>query len=155
MNLHQTTTEDAAAEITLEQLLIDIAAWCAIEHGRRALLADSAGIQRNQLTAWLATPPRRLPNGEHAIMLLNWLRAQADAWELPTCQTMRQSDHQTIMNTYSYATDSGSGTVDADSLEEAYDDLREEISDAMIEDGAKLWVEDADGVRLTMGIDRD
>ena len=58
------------------------------------------------------------------------------------------------MNTYSYATDSSSGTVIASSLEAAYDNLRAKITDKMIEAGATLWVEDAAGERLTLGIDR-
>lgn len=58
------------------------------------------------------------------------------------------------MNTYTYATDAVKGTVQATSLDAAYESLRATITDEMIEDGATLWVEDADGDRLTMGIDR-
>jgi hypothetical protein len=57
------------------------------------------------------------------------------------------------MSTYSYATDSTSGTVKAESLQAAYDDLRSNITNAMIEDGATLWVEDESGERITLGID--
>jgi hypothetical protein len=57
------------------------------------------------------------------------------------------------MNTYSYATDSTSGTFKAESLQAAYDDLRSKITDEMIEDGATLWVEDESGERITLGID--
>ena len=59
------------------------------------------------------------------------------------------------MNTYSYATDSDHGTIKATSLEAAYTALRAKITDAMIADGATLWVESSDGERLTMGVDRD
>lgn len=59
------------------------------------------------------------------------------------------------MNTYSYATDSASGTVKASSLEAAYDSIRAKITDEMVADGATLWVEDAKGERLTMGTDRE
>lgn len=59
------------------------------------------------------------------------------------------------MNTFSYATDSTSGTVTADSLAAAYDSLRSKITDEMIEDGATLWVEDESGERLTMGVERE
>ena len=55
------------------------------------------------------------------------------------------------MNTYRYATDAETGTVSADSLECAYDAKRAEITDAMIEDGATLWVEGNEG-RITMGV---
>lgn len=56
---------------------------------------------------------------------------------------------------YKYATDSTMGTVTADSLSAAYDQLRAKITDEMIEDGATLWVEAEDGDRLTMGQDRE
>jgi len=52
---------------------------------------------------------------------------------------------------YKYATDAEIGTVQADSLQTAYDALRSTITDEMIEDGATLWVEDETGNRLTMG----
>ena len=60
----------------------------------------------------------------------------------------------TKMNTYSYATDATSGTVQAASLAAAYDLLRAQITDEMIADGATLWVE-SPGDRLTMGRNRD
>lgn len=57
----------------------------------------------------------------------------------------------TKMKTFSYATDSENGTINAASLAEAYATLRARITDAMIEDGATLWVEDTDtGERETM-----
>ena len=59
------------------------------------------------------------------------------------------------MNTYSYATDSTTGTIKAVSLDAAYDTLRAKITAEMIADGATLWVEDAKGERLTLGIDRE
>jgi len=66
----------------------------------------------------------------------------------PTTQTKKT---KTKMNTYKYATDAEMGTVTADTLEAAYDQLRARIMDAMIEDGATLWVESEDGDRLTLG----
>ena len=58
------------------------------------------------------------------------------------------------MNTYSYATDSTSGSVEAESLQAAYDSLRSKVTDEMIEDGATLWVESDDtGERITLGLD--
>ena len=54
------------------------------------------------------------------------------------------------MNAYTYATDSTSGTIKADSLQAAYDSIRSKITDEMIADGATLWVADEDGNRLTM-----
>jgi hypothetical protein len=47
------------------------------------------------------------------------------------------------------------GTVIANSLDAAYDQLRAKITDEMIEDGATLWVEDESGDRLTMGENRE
>jgi hypothetical protein len=49
-----------------------------------------------------------------------------------------------------YATDSESGTIEANSLEEAFAALRAGITDKMIADGATLWVEDGSGQRITM-----
>ena len=55
---------------------------------------------------------------------------------------------------FAYATDSGSGAVKAASLEDAYQALRSKITDAQVDDGATLWVEDsATGERMTMGKD--
>ena len=59
------------------------------------------------------------------------------------------------MNKYTFATDSTSGKINADSLQDAYDAKRTEITDKMIEDGATLWVEDNHGDRITMGIDAE
>ena len=59
------------------------------------------------------------------------------------------------MNSYRYATDSSSGEMMAGSLQAAYDALRAKITQAMIADGATLWVEDGAGNRITMGIDQD
>ena len=59
------------------------------------------------------------------------------------------------MNTYSYATDSTTGTINATSIEAAYDAIRDKITNEMIEAGATLWVEDAKGERLTMGANRE
>lgn len=56
---------------------------------------------------------------------------------------------------YRYATDSETGTIQAASLDAAYAALRGKITDAMIEDGAAMWVEGDDEGRLTMGVDRD
>jgi hypothetical protein len=53
-------------------------------------------------------------------------------------------------NQYRYATDSEAGTIEAASLEAAFSQLRAQITDEMIADGATLWVESADGSRLTM-----
>ena len=57
--------------------------------------------------------------------------------------------------TFAWASDSGSGTVRASSLDEAYDKLRSGITDAQVVDGAALWVESPAGERLTLGIDGD
>lgn len=46
------------------------------------------------------------------------------------------------MNQYSYATDSSSGQIEAESLAEAFSRLRDRITDEMIQDGATLWVSD-------------
>lgn len=56
---------------------------------------------------------------------------------------------------FTYSTDSTSGSFEADSLQDAYSQQRAKISDAMIEDGASLWVESEDGERITLGIDSD
>ena len=56
----------------------------------------------------------------------------------------------TTMNTFSYATDSAMGTLQAASLQDAFDSLRAKITDEMIDDGATLWVEDAEGNRITL-----
>ena len=55
------------------------------------------------------------------------------------------------MSTYKYATDADMGEIKADTLGAAYNQLSATITDAMIEDGATLWVEDEDGDRLTLG----
>lgn len=58
------------------------------------------------------------------------------------------------MREFAYATDSESGAVKAASLEDAYQALRSKITDAQVDDGATLWVEDsATGERMTMGKD--
>jgi hypothetical protein len=46
------------------------------------------------------------------------------------------------MKIYKFSTDSESGTVQAESLQAAYDSLLATITVEMIEDGATLWVED-------------
>lgn len=57
----------------------------------------------------------------------------------------------TETTSYRYATDSDSGTITAASLDAAYDTLRAKITDAMIADGATLWVEDTTtGERRTL-----
>lgn len=55
------------------------------------------------------------------------------------------------MNTYKFATDAEIGTISAASLKAAYAALRAKINQSMIEDGATLWVQDANGNRLTLG----
>lgn len=55
---------------------------------------------------------------------------------------------------FDYATDGESGEVEASTLEEAYQTIRAEITEAQVKDGATLWVEDPKtGERLTMGVD--
>ena len=49
------------------------------------------------------------------------------------------------MNQYSYATDSSSGKIESESLEEAYFALESRITDEMMENGAQLWVSEEDG----------
>lgn len=59
-----------------------------------------------------------------------------------------------MSKTYTYATDSASGTVVAESLITAYYMLAVKIFHEQIADGATLWVEDKEtGDRLTMGRD--
>jgi len=55
------------------------------------------------------------------------------------------------MKTFRYQTDAVGGVIEAEGLEEAFQILREEISDEEIENGATLWVEGVDGVRKTLG----
>lgn len=52
---------------------------------------------------------------------------------------------------FRFASDAMSGTIEAASLEDAYDALRSKITEEMINDGATLWVESPSGRRLTMG----
>lgn len=57
----------------------------------------------------------------------------------------------TTTRTYRYATDSQTGTIEAASLEAAFETLSARITDAMIADGATLWVEDeTTGERVTL-----
>ena len=56
---------------------------------------------------------------------------------------------------FRFATDAMSGTIEAASLKDAYDALRTQITDEMIDDGATLWVESPSGRRLTMGDNAD
>ena len=73
----------------------------------------------------------------------------ADGDEFHLCVTCNNG-----MSRFTYATDSGSGTVEAESLDDAYQALRSKITDAQVDDGATLWVEDsATGERMTMGKD--
>lgn len=52
---------------------------------------------------------------------------------------------------FHYASTSTSGPVEAESLDRAYNRLRSHITDAMIAEGATLWVEDeATAHRITM-----
>jgi hypothetical protein len=64
-----------------------------------------------------------------------------------------------IMNTYSYATDADMGKIQAETVAEAYAKIRNTITDAMIEDGATLWVENSDDdstePRLTLGLNAE
>jgi hypothetical protein len=63
------------------------------------------------------------------------------------------------MNTYDYATDAESGEIEAESVQEAYDEIRSEITRKMINDGASLWVEpsdpDSNEPRLTLGLNAE
>ena len=56
---------------------------------------------------------------------------------------------------FTYATDSASGTIEAPSLDAAYQMQRAKISDSMVADGATLWVESENGERITLGIDEE
>lgn len=62
---------------------------------------------------------------------------------------------QSAQHVFAFATDSQVGEIAANSIEDAYAQLRDRITPAMIADGATLWVEDESGNRITMGIDRD
>jgi hypothetical protein len=61
-----------------------------------------------------------------------------------------EEDEEMNTYSYSYATDSSSGTVKAVSLDAAYEMLRAKITDEMIADGATLWIESPAGARITM-----
>lgn len=66
-------------------------------------------------------------------------------------KTYKITGDDASMSQFTYATDSGSGSVEAASLEDAYQALRSKITDAQVADGATLWVEDsATGERMTM-----
>lgn len=55
------------------------------------------------------------------------------------------------LRSYDYATDSESGTVQARTLQAAYDSLRAKIADEQVRDGATLSVAERDGGdRITM-----
>lgn len=54
---------------------------------------------------------------------------------------------------YHVCTDAGTDTIYAATLEAAYEEARDKITDAMIEDGATLWVESPTGERITMDSD--
>jgi hypothetical protein len=54
-----------------------------------------------------------------------------------------------MMNSYTFKTDSESGTIMARTLQDAMDIVRP--SAAAIADGAWAWVENEDGERLTIG----
>ena len=75
---------------------------------------------------------------------------------------MPETKKENKMKTYKYATDADQGEINARSIQEAYAKIRAEITDAMIEDGATLWVEpkddesdESDESRLTLGINAD
>lgn len=83
---------------------------------------------------------------------------------IDVCEALYQSGSEiyaprfrsdTIMNTYDYATDAEQGEIEAETVQEAYAKLRQKLTRAMIEDGATLWVENADQdstePRLTLG----
>lgn len=59
------------------------------------------------------------------------------------------------MKTYDYATDAEMGEIEAGTVQAAYAKLRRKLTADMIEDGATLWVENADPdsgePRLTLG----
>lgn len=58
------------------------------------------------------------------------------------------------MKTYNYCSDSAQGTIQADSIESAFEKAKQivDINDATIEDGAFVWVEDEDtGKRIEIG----
>lgn len=52
---------------------------------------------------------------------------------------------------YRYGTNDDQGTIEAESLEAAYEKLRGNITASQKENGATLWVQDEDGKRITMG----
>jgi hypothetical protein len=66
-----------------------------------------------------------------------------------------RADAEGVRLDYYVQTDSGSETITAPTLEAAYAEARAEITDAMIDDGATLWVESPSGERLTMGVDAE
>lgn len=73
--------------------------------------------------------------------------------------TIGEEDVIEVMNTYDYATDAEMGEIEANTVQEAYAKLRKKITAAMIEDGATLWVENADDdstePRLTLGLNAE
>ena len=67
-------------------------------------------------------------------------------------KTCKITGSDASMSQFTYATDSGSGTVEAASLKDAYQALRSKITDDQVADGATLWVEDSrTGERITIG----
>lgn len=80
---------------------------------------------------------------------------QTHRWLVVNDATGKGEATETIsLRDFDYSTDGESGEVEAASLAEAYQTLREKITDAQIADGATLWVEDSEtGERWTMGQD--
>lgn len=43
-------------------------------HGSQARLAETAGVSRETVNRWLASPPRAIPGGEAVLVILEYLR---------------------------------------------------------------------------------
>ena len=66
-------TDDSLQDALLEQVR-----ELTQEHGARKELATHLGIHPARLSAYLAVPPTKRPNGEMTLQILAWVNSQKD-----------------------------------------------------------------------------
>ena len=60
----------------LKRLLAEAHAWCKGARGRQSELAAVLGVPRFAVSAWFAVEPKKRPNAEQALAMLEFLQEQ-------------------------------------------------------------------------------
>ena len=61
---------------SLQDSLLEQVRELTLGHGTRKALAEYLGIHPARLSAYLAVPPTKRPNGEMTLKILSWVNSQ-------------------------------------------------------------------------------